>query len=136
MSLEAAVQENTAALAKLSALIADLMARPPTPDAPAQAPGQEKDSPKPNAEKTAAPTTTAADTAPTAEAAEADAPKPRDAPSLTYDGDVAPAILALSKSRGRAQAVELLKTFGAAKGTDLKPAQFVDFVAKAKELAS
>ena len=152
MSLENALAENSAALLKLSALIADLMARPPIPDMPisamppaiqaamqgrAEPPAPEVavQTPKP---KTPAPAAAqAASSAPTAEAAPAAVPATKPEPSadpLTYD-QVKVWILNLSK-KSRAQAVDLLADFGAKIGTDLKPEQYPAVVAKAQELLS
>lgn len=144
MSLETVLAENTAALAKLSALITSLLERPPIPDGPSATPAPaerpqadtkpEKSTPAPRGE--AAP---AAATKPTAEAAKVAAPETKaepSAPTLSYDVDVAPAILGLAKAKGRAAATTLLQQFKAAKGTDLKPKQYAAFVTQAKELAS
>ena len=140
MSLESAIAENTAALAKLSALIAELTARPPIPDAPtatvapaASAPRKTKAEPQGEAP---APTAAApAASAPTAEAAPAAAPsQSADAPAITYD-QLKPKIVALAK-RDRAAAEQLLARFGAKVGTDLKPEQYSDVLAAFEEALS
>lgn len=56
-----------------------------------------------------------------------------DAKHLTYE-DVKPLILELTKAKGREVAAGALAKFGAAKGPELKPEQFAEFVAHAKNL--
>lgn len=48
--------------------------------------------------------------------------------AVTYD-DVKKAILAYQTANGREATIAALKSFGAAKGTDLKPEQFADALA-------
>ena len=136
MSLESAIAENTAALAKLSALIAELTARPPIPDAPtATAPAPRKMKAEPQGEAPAPTAAAPAASAPTAEAAPAAAPsQSADAPAITYD-QLKPKIVALAK-RDRAAAEQLLARFGAKVGTDLKPEQYSDVLAAFEEALS
>jgi hypothetical protein len=144
LSLENALAENTAALAKLSALMASMFARDqglplaalpatasPEPAPAAQAPG------KPSAATTARskPTAEAAPSQPALSAA-APAPSPEATPPaaaapsapapVTYE-QVAKAITEAVKTR-RDAVVAALKQFGAARGVELKPEQFADFL--------
>ena len=120
MSLEAAIQENTSAI---RALIATMTKGLPTTGEPSSAvvapPKTKKEKPPvtvDNAEATAPATPSPAmDTAAT---------------DATYD-DVKNAIVKLSGQKGRDQVVALLSQFDAAKGPDLKPEQFADFLAQA-----
>lgn len=47
---------------------------------------------------------------------------------ITYDAHIVPAIVAYARKNGRDKTEELLKAFGAVKGTDLKPAQYPEFL--------
>lgn len=124
MSLEAAIQENTAVMREL---IARLTNSPTTAAAP-----QVANDPKPQA-------ATTADTARTAAEAKADAPASKvessgqHSPVVTYD-DVKRAILELSKKKGRDAAVKVLSEFGVASGPELQktPEKFGAFVESAK----
>jgi hypothetical protein len=141
MSLENALAENTAALAKLSALMASMFARDqglpldalpattsPEPAPAAQAPG------KPSAAKTApsprtaeaAPAPVSAAPVPSPEATPPAAAAPSAPAPVTYEM-VAKAITEAVKTR-RDAVVAALKQFGAARGTELKPDQFADFL--------
>lgn len=71
-----------------------------------------------------------ADAAAQGPAPAADSPSAPGAVSVTYD-DVKVAILKLSNVKGRDAVLALLKPFGAAKGPELKPEQFAEFVAQA-----
>lgn len=57
------------------------------------------------------------------------APKPAapKAPALSFKDDVGPLILKIA-DKSRDKAVELLGQFGVAKGTELKPEQFAEFI--------
>lgn len=59
-------------------------------------------------------------------------PEPKGAPELTY-AEVGPVLLELAKAN-RPALVELLKEFGVAKGSELTPDQFADVKAKAEAL--
>lgn len=52
-----------------------------------------------------------------------------EAATVTYE-DVKKAILAFQQANGREATLATLKTFGAAKGTDLKPEQYAEALAK------
>ena len=115
MSLEAAIQENTSAI---RALIATMTKGLPTTGEPSSAVVAP---PKTKKEKPPVTVDNAEATAPAA-----DSP----APGATYD-EVKNAIVKLSGQKGRDQVVALLSQFDAAKGPDLKPEQFADFLAQA-----
>lgn len=53
---------------------------------------------------------------------------------LDYKTDVVPVLLALQKKNGRLK--ELLTSFGAAKGDQLKPEQFAEVIAAAEKMAA
>lgn len=131
MSLEAALQENTAVMREL---IARLTSTPLTvaPEAP----------PKPDAKTAGTSRTAEAVNKPAADAlAKKDEATAKEltgdaAPAgdtTTYD-DVKRAILEVSKAKGRDAAIKVLAQFGATKGPDLqsKPETFGPFIAAAK----
>lgn len=109
MSLEVALQENTAVLKQLLEKLSHVGAAvaPNTPPAP-------KAAPQPKAEeKPAAPATTT----------------PPPATEIAYDRDIKPIALALAK-KDRNKLLAIYKELGVNVGTEIKPEQFV----KAKEL--
>lgn len=118
MSLEVALQENTAAIHKLIVALANA----PLPI------GQTDPAVKTN--KPAA----AKESAPKAAQPEAPmqaqpAPETKPAAAEATVEDARKAVLALSKTKGRDAAVAVLTTFGADKVPALKPEQFAEFVA-------
>lgn len=130
MSLEIALQENTAAIHALIAAIQS--GAVPAAAVNVEAPAAKKSA---AAVKEAASSgqknTKVADPAPTAEEpAKSEAAGTRATEQPTYD-QVAKAITALAKAKGRDVAVGLLKEFGVAKGPDLKPEQYADALAAA-----
>lgn len=130
MSLEAALQENTAVMREL---IARLTSTPISTEAP----------PKPDAKTVNTSRTAEAVNKPAADAlAKKDAATaqeltgdaaPAGGDTTTYE-DVKRAILEVSKAKGRDAAIKVLAQFGATKGPDLqsKPETFGPFVAAAK----
>lgn len=130
MSLEIALQENTAAIRELIAAIQS--GAVPAVATNVEAPAAKKSA---AAVKEAASSgqknTKAADPAPTAEEpAKSEAADTRATEQPTYD-QVAKAITTLAKAKGRDVAVGLLKRFGVAKGPDLMPEQYADALAAA-----
>lgn len=135
MSLEIAIQENTAAIRELIKAISNGI--PTTAqqvaavveeatEVKAEAPA--KTEKKAKAEKTeSAKVEQAATPEPKADVA----PAADDAPEVTYQ-DAANAITALSKTKGRDAAVALLKKYGASKLPEVKPEDFAAIVADAK----
>lgn len=111
------------------------------PTGPAKVPEKEAVAKETTAKKPAPKTQAeSAPTQPIAEAAEVvvseskqeatSAPEAAAASPVSYP-DVVTAINALAKAKGRDAAVDLLGQFGAAKGPDLKPEQFAEFIQKA-----
>lgn len=137
MSLEAALQENTAVMREL---IARLTA---VPGAPLVATPEGDKGPKPDAKTAGTSRTAEAVNKPAADAlAKKDAATaqeltgdaaPAGGDTTTYE-DVKRAILEVSKAKGRDAAIKVLAQFGATKGPDLqsKPETFGPFVAAAK----
>lgn len=132
MSLEATIQENTAALRELIALLAagaaidtakatKVMEKPVTAVAEVQKEQAKAEEKKPAAIPAADETSAAT--------AEAVVESPSE---VTYD-DVKDAIKEMAK-KSREMAIGALKEFGAAKGPDLKAEQYAAFVAHAKKL--
>ena len=113
MSLELAINENTAAVKALAELMlkltsgAAVIATNTTQAVEAKAEAKAKAA-KAEAKTEAAP-----------------AQVKEEAAAVTYD-DVKKAILAYQTANGREATIAALKSFGAAKGTDLKPEQFAD----------
>lgn len=100
--------------------------------APEAAPGQATA----KVQEAAAPEKTASAPSPAAESAgdqQRASTAATDAKPLAYE-DVKPLILELTKTKGRESAASALAKFGAAKGPELKPEQFAEFVAHAKSL--
>jgi hypothetical protein len=132
MSLEIAIQENTAAIRELIAAISNGI--PTTAQQVAavveevKAEAPVKTEKKAKAEKAEAPKV---EQAATPEPKEEAAPAADDAPEVTYQ-DAAAAITALSKTKGRDAAVALLKKFGASKLPEVKPEDFAAIVAEAQ----
>lgn len=147
MSLEIALQENTAAIKELIAKLTaeglshraavgtimhqaaeEATTKPHEAEGvhAASAPHTKVNTGKPEAKKPAAETASSPSgaTPPTTEK-KADAPT-GDRP--TYD-QVKDKLLALSKEKGREPTVALLSRFGAARGPDLKPDQYAKFIA-------
>lgn len=129
MSLEQAIQENTAAINRLIAAITNGI--PTTAQQVAavveEAKVEEKPAKKGKAEKAETPKQ---EVAATPEPKEEVAPVADDAPAVTYQ-DAAAAITALSKAKGRDAAVALLKKFGASKLPEVKEEDFAAIVADA-----
>lgn len=128
MTLEAAIAENTSAIRELIAALAN-----GTPTTAAQVEKVVKEA-KP-AKATVATNGASSTQEPSSPLAAAAAPEPAPAAetpqpgaaSVTYE-EVKKAIFALAGKKGRDAVVATLKTFGAEKGTDLKPAQYADFL--------
>lgn len=120
MSLEATIQENTAAIRELIAAIAKGL-----PVTGAQVAAVVAEAPAEVAkEKPPAPKTEA----------KAETPAPaEEAPKLATYEDVRKAINDLAKAKGRDAVVGVLGQFGAAKGPDVKPEQYAAFVVAAHE---
>ena len=155
MSLEITLEANTAALTAHTTVLRALLERLSAggiplvpaaltiaPVASAQAVAGPKSvtaSPAPSpaattAEKTAAPETTASASSPSAEVvATQSPPSTAAAEPITYD-QVKPLILKINVSKGRDAAMAALAEFGVAKGPDLKPEQYADFVAYAAKV--
>lgn len=115
MSIEQAIAENTAALNALAAAVRALVGNQNASGTAAAEPKAEQA----NVEKQSAPAATQEQKAESAAAADkveetAAAPEP-----VTYD-QCAAAITSLAKGKGRAAAVEVLKSFGADKLPDVK----------------
>ena len=135
MSLEIAIQENTAALRDLIKAIsngipttAQQVAAVVEEAAEVKAEAPAKTEKKAKAEKAKTPKV---EQAATPEPKEEAAPAADDEPDATYQ-DAAAAITALSKTKGRDAAVALLKKFGASKLPEVKPEDFAAIVAEAK----
>ena len=142
MSLEATIAENTAAIRELIAAIANGI-----PTTAAQLAAVVAEAPAAVTVKKQAKATVATNGAsstpgasfsagataqqPAAEAAAATTSPA--AASVTYD-QVKAAITRAANAKGRDAVLILLKEFGVAKGPDLKPEQYADFVAKANTL--
>lgn len=137
MSLELAIQENTAAI---HALIARLATGTVIPDDKPTAGGVNVSTAEPadfpntcvQKEKTQTqkPETKKVNAQETGNKPEVGAASPG---PVTYD-EVKKHILELSKAKGREIASDALSRFGVTKGPDLLPEQFADFVEHAKEL--
>ena len=125
MTLEAALQENTGAIRALIAALAQGIPTPSEPVAAVVAPKAKKEKPAVRVSDTEVGSTPAT-SAPAATAEEAATP-PQGA---TYD-EVKAVIVKMSGAKGRDQVLAVLGQFGAARGPDLKPEQFADFIAQA-----
>jgi hypothetical protein len=133
MSLEVAIQENTAAIRDLIAAMQGApVAAPVVTEPKAEAPA--KTEKKAKAEKAETPKVEAAATPEPKEEVAPAADEGPEAPAATYQ-DAAQAITALSKIKGRDAAVALLKKFGASKLPEVKPEDFDAIVAAANEQA-
>lgn len=113
-------------------------AKEPAPKPAAAAPEAAHGQATAKVQEVAAPEKTASAPSPAAESAAAQpqastAATSSDSKPLTYE-DVKPLILDLTKAKGREVAAGALAKFGAAKGPELKPEQFAEFVAHAKSL--
>lgn len=128
MSLEATIQENTAALRDLIAVLAN-GATPTAAQVAAVVTEAKAEKVEKSAKKTQAaatqesPTPTASDNS----ASSLSATQEPDAAAPTYQ-DAAGAITKLSRTKGRDAAVALLTKFGAAKLPDVKPEQFAEVI--------
>lgn len=107
MTLEAAIQENTAALRELIGILAN--------STPAPAKAAKKKEPEAPQQPEPRPAPTAAPSA-----------------AVTYD-DAKRAILKLSAEKGRDAAVAILGKHGAAKLQDVKPEHYADVLREATE---
>lgn len=114
MSLEATIAENTSAIRELIAALAHGV---PTTSAQLQK----------VAEQAKTESTPESSPSPAADVAQ----EPAAAQAVPTYPDVVAAINKLGGAKGRDSVIDLLKTFGATKGPDLKPEQFADFIAKA-----
>lgn len=128
MSLEATIQENTAALRDLIAVLANgatpTAAQVAAVVTEAKAEKVEKPAKKTQAAATQeSPTPTASDNS----ASSSSATQEPDVAAPTYQ-DAAGAITKLSRTKGRDAAVALLTKFGAAKLPDVKPEQFAEVI--------
>lgn len=140
MSLEIALQENTAAIRELIAAISKGIPTTAQQVAAVVQEAQVEDKPakaekKAKAEKAESakvePAVTQEPKADAAPAADEEGPVE---PEVTYQ-DAAAAITQLSKVKGRDAAVALLKKFGASKLPEVKPEDFAAIVADAKAQA-
>lgn len=113
--LELSIQENTAVMRLLIQALTGIATLPATTAAPVEID-------KPEATKTVG----------KAEPATPEVDAVEKAEPVTYE-DVKKLIIDLSK-KDKALAVGALGHFGAAKGPELKPAQFAEFIVHAKEL--
>lgn len=127
MSLELAIQENTAAIRELIAALTVSSAAQVTLLAEATAPA------KPAPAKKAVKAEPAPAPAPEIKAEEpvAPAPAPAAEPAIPYS-NVATAVTELAKTKGRQAAVDLLTSFGVAKATELKAEQYGAVIAAAQ----
>lgn len=125
MSLEAAIQENTAAINKLVAALAAGAAISTAATSAAATTAKE-----PEAKKSDAQTASSAPgVKPQSEAPKDDAQGKAEEPAaLDYEKDVKPRVLQLSKEKGRDPTVALLQRFGVQKATELKPEQYARFI--------
>lgn len=129
MTLEAAIQENTGAIRALIAALAKGASTTSEPVA-AVVPTPKAKNEKPPASLSPVDASTSVSPAP-ATAEETDGPTVASpAPGTTYD-DVKRVIVKMSGLKGRDQVLAVLGQFGAARGPDLKPEQFADFIAQA-----
>lgn len=138
MSIEVAIQENTAAMRELIAVWSKLNAQAKAIDKsesvdtvtaagkPVEAKTEKaaKETTKPKAETKPAEAETKAAPAETK-------PAETETAGATYQ-DAAAAITKLSRTKGRDAAVAILTEFGAAKLPDVKPEQFADVIAAAE----
>lgn len=124
MSLEAALDRNTAAVQSLIALLAGLQAPPSTAGQEAPAPNKPASQVAPSKPARQAP-------APAAGTPSAPAPAPATAFSVTLD-DVRKAVIDLVKFKGRDAAVALLQEYGAGAAGEVNEAQYTDFVTEAR----
>lgn len=129
MSLEIALQENTAAIRELISVI---LAGNGAPLAPAAETAPAKKPAAKVAKGQATDGQTNTNSAGSAPAAEEQVAKQDDAPveAPTYE-QVAEAIKNVAKGKGREVAVAILAQFGVSKGPDLKPEQYADVLAVA-----
>ena len=138
MSLEIAIQENTAAIRELIAAISNGI--PTTAQQVAavvtEAKAEAKADKKTKAEKTEKTEAEApkSDAAPAATQEQKDEPAAADDEEVVYSyQDAANAITALSKAKGRDAAVALLKAFSANNLKEVKPEDYAALIAKAAE---
>jgi hypothetical protein len=116
MSLEEALNANTAAIEKLTALLAGGVISAPVSEARTEAED------KPKAQKAA-------------KAPKAEEPKAAEEPKITYN-DAAKAVVDLQKVKGTPAAKALLAKFGGKALAEIKSEKYADLIAEAqKELA-
>jgi hypothetical protein len=162
MSLELVIQENTAALLSLQAMLAGLTVTASAAQGPKSAPVAAESAHGPATAKAAAPIKTASAPTPAAASVATDAPastaatldpkpaavsqpletaaaqlasKPEASklvPPTVTYDDVKALVLQVSKDKGRDTAAAVLAGFGVAKAPELKPAQYADAVAQLK----
>lgn len=108
MSLEIAIQENTAAINALIAILGAKGFEPAAAPAPKEAPATKKEKATPKVEEAPEPATVAE--------------------AVTYD-QAAEAIQQLAKTKGRDAAIAVLKQFGASKLPDVDAKDFAAVVA-------
>lgn len=124
MSLELAINENTAAVKALAELMAKLSS------GAMQVATRTAEVIEVKAEaKTEKTKTSAAKTNLTAETEAASAQVKADAVQVTYD-EVKKAIVAYQQAKGREATIAALGELGVTKGTDLKPEQYAEALAK------
>jgi hypothetical protein len=119
--LEQAIEKNTEAIEKLTAMLLAsgvLAARPEAPPTPTEKPKT------PPAPKAAAPK-------PTPEPAVTEPVVAEGAEPVDYNKDVKPLLLKVSQAKGRDALLALLTKFGAKNGSDLKAEQLGDVKAAA-----
>ena len=102
MSLEQALQANTAAIEALTAVLL----KAPAP-------------------------TTGATTAVVSEPLKATGDKPKEEPAIDFKAAVTPLIIKISADKGRDSAIAFLSRFGVKKSSELKPDQFAEVIEKA-----
>ena len=137
MSLELALEKNTAAIEKLIAILANpqvVVAATEEAEAPAEAPKAKRarkeakpEAPagEPAAEQPApSPETGASDASETAAAA-----APTEAKQITYT-EASAAVVKLANTRGRKAAVYVLASFGAKTLGDVKASRYADVIAE------
>ena len=149
MSLEATIAENTAAIRELINALLTRGAIPTADQVAAAVPAQAEavktaeaaetskpaatSKPKAEAKKAEASPSTGTTSESAASAAPSDTGASTGSAAPTYD-EVKAKILLLAKEKGREATTALLQRHGVAKGPDLKPEQFAEFIADAEKV--
>jgi len=142
MSLELAIQENTAAIhALIAKLSADAFLNPQAAPPAAQVqeiPAQLKKTKPPKPAKSSEPTPTASSSSETSSTESSAAEAVEEQPPASFE-DAKKALLTLYKSqadaeKGRALTTDALARFGAAKLSDLLPEHYTPFIALVDEV--